>query len=379
MPVKNKILLKNDFEKNPFTAGWSVPAPRSAELAPTWSTEDAFSGKRSLFIPGGGYWESPAFAVNPFEYYKLEFRSKADDLSYWAAFFYRENCEILTADHYSSMDGSSDWIQNSYCFHGKADASMAKVRFQPQNKKNLYIDDVTVTAVTRADVCKWSDALYATIPKVKFRQAPDCWKYLPRTMDALRNGKKLRIVMLGDSIINDTSNSQFAPLVERMYPNSRLEVVASVRGGTGCWYYKDQFRIKEYVLDYKPDLLVIGGISNGNADDVQNVVKQIRAHINPDVLLMTGAVSTKEYNPMVNKEWTPTVNINGKGYRSALMRVATQEQCEFFDMAGAWGQYALSCGKPYEWFLRDPVVHANARGGMVLARILELYFAPKTR
>ena len=37
--------------------------------------------------------------------------------------------------------------------------------------------------------------------------------------------------------------------------------ITSVRGSTGCWYYKTPERIQTFVLDFEPHLVIIGGIS----------------------------------------------------------------------------------------------------------------------
>jgi hypothetical protein len=42
-----------------------------------------------------------------------------------------------------------------------------------------------------------------------------------------------------------------------------------VSGGTGCWCFKTPERVQRYVLDFKPDLLIIGGISH--RDDIDSV------------------------------------------------------------------------------------------------------------
>ena len=56
--------------------------------------------------------------------------------------------------------------------------------------------------------------------------------------------------------------------------------------------------------------------------------------------------------------------------------MAAEEEVEFLDMTGPWGQYIKDSGLACGWFMRD-VVHANERGFQVLGRILEKYFAPK--
>ena len=75
------------------------------------------------------------------------------------------------------------------------------------------------------------------------------------------------------------------------------------------------------------------------------------------------------------KAWTYSVKADGNDYRARLMRLASEENCEFLDMTGPWWQYVQDSGKTYGWF-RGDAVHANNRGTQILARILEKYFAP---
>jgi lysophospholipase L1-like esterase len=148
-----------------------------------------------------------------------------------------------------------------------------------------------------------------------------------------------------------------------------------VRGSTGCWWYKDENRVQDWVLKHKPDLLMIGGISQkGNIEAIREVIKQVRATMNPEIMLMTGAFG--EFDPKKGRNWTPTFDPNGNDYRAKLSRLAEEEKCEFLDMTGAWGQYIAESSKAMGWFKRDPV-HANERGFQILGRILERYFAPK--
>ena len=99
----------------------------------------------------------------------------------------------------------------------------------------------------------------------------------------------LRMVLLGDSIMGNTSGSSFELLLMRDYPKCKIVKIASLRSSTGCKYYQAENRVQDYVLKHNPDLLVIGGISNGgDAEAVRSVIKQVRAQ-KPDteVLLLT--------------------------------------------------------------------------------------------
>ena len=71
-------------------------------------------------------------------------------------------------------------------------------------------------------------------------------------MQRLREGGNLKIVLLGDSIMNQTCHSGFGLLLQRLYPQVKIESVASVRGSTGCWWYKEENRVEEYVSSTAP-------------------------------------------------------------------------------------------------------------------------------
>ncbi len=220
------------------------------------------------------------------------------------------------------------------------------------------------------------DFIYSDMAPLAWTPPPDRWRNLDRTIETLKRGGTLRVVMLGDSIVNDTSRSAWEKLVERLYPGARIEKVTSVRGGTGCWYYKDPVQLEEYVLKHKPDLLMIGGISHrDDIESVREVVRGVRANLDsdPEILLMTPCFGHKD--PRVDPNWTFEIPADANDFRTQLKRLAEEENTAFLDMTGPWGQYIRTCGEDIHWFKRD-IVHANARGEAILARILERFFAP---
>jgi lysophospholipase L1-like esterase len=218
------------------------------------------------------------------------------------------------------------------------------------------------------------DAVYAAMDPLRYTPPTGRWQLLPRTMQRLREGGPLKIVLLGDSIMNQTTHSGFDLLLTRLYPKVKIEKVASVRGSTGCWWYKDENRVEDYVLKHQPDLLMIGGISQRNdVDSIREVIRQVRVKQQPEILLLTPAFGFEGSDFI--KDWTYAVKPDGSDYRARLMRLASEEKCEFLDMTGPWWQYVQNSGKTYGWF-RGDAVHANERGAQILARILEKYFAP---
>jgi len=342
---------------------------------------------------------SSPFPVAPFAWYRIAFEASAPRGGMWAAVFFDARGRQLDADHYCGFGGSDEWAEQVFCFRAKATAAAARFRFHPMSAA-VRVREVAVEEVSREAVAAWADALWATMPPLDYTPPPGRWRNLPKLSGALKakgpqgpqgpQGRKtdpapsgpcgpcgpcspFRVVMLGDSIVNDTGNSPWDVLVERLHPGLRLEVVTSVRGGTGCWHYREEGRVKPCVLDFRPDLLMIGGIShNEDIEAIRSVVRQVRAAADPDILLMTGAFG-KGRDPREDLAWMPTVRPGGPGYRSRLMALAAEEGCGFLDLEGAWGAYLLAIDQPYAWLMRDDV-HANARGHQLLARILERYF-----
>lgn len=373
-----EALLQADFETNPRHTGWTARPGKEKRGAPAWTDEEVQSGAHCLTAADGS-WLSPAFAVQPCEWYSLAFQSKAKGQGYWAAFFYDEKGNELAADCYASVYKSGKWQANQTCFRGRARTVQARLAFQPLERKRIWIDDVVVRPMGRRAAAEWADTLYATLPPLAWQPPPERGTLLPQAIEKLRTGRTLRIVMLGDSIINDTSNSPWDALLERAYPGARVEVVISVRGGTGCTYYKDGNRVQEYVLDYQPDLLIIGGISHGHdAEAIRSVVKQVRAASSAEIMVTTGAVANSrrcrsEFLKHTRLPQEQAVALTD-GFIGRARAMAEEERCEFLDTRAIWDAYVKKAGESEDWFRRD-VIHANDRGKQVLGRVLERYFA----
>ena len=220
------------------------------------------------------------------------------------------------------------------------------------------------------------ESIYSKMEPVRYNPPLDRWKNLPQTKKVLSDGVELRLVMLGDSIVNDTSRSCWNLLVEKRYPNypkCRIEKITSVRGSTGCWWYKGPGRVKKFVLDHKPDLVMIGGISHrGDIDSIRDVIRQIKAASDADIMLMTGAFGNVD--PRKDNQWQKISDPNHfSEYRKGLENLARQTGAAFLDLELAWAAYIRKSGKDLDFFKRDPI-HANERGEQILGRILDSYF-----
>lgn len=218
------------------------------------------------------------------------------------------------------------------------------------------------------------ESIYSKMEPVRYNPPSGRWKYLPRTKKLLTDGGTLQVVMLGDSIVNDTSRSCWNLLVEKRYPECKIEKITSVRGSTGCWWYKEPGRVKKFVLDHKPSLVMIGGISHrGDINAIRDVIRQIKADSDADIMLMTGAFGNVD--PRKDEQWQRISNPEHfTEYRKGLEQLARHTGAAFLDMEAAWAGYIRKSDKDLDWFKRDPI-HANERGEQILGRILNSYFS----
>jgi hypothetical protein len=370
--TKSQAIFAADFAQVQGVSGWVETGLQADAAVDTLATFP----EASLVLQGVRVCKSPQFPIEALTYYQLDFDASATHKTMWALVFWDKNGTPLLADVYSSIDPVKKPQAQRFFFQAKADAVTAQLWFQNVTEEaQTRITQATISPLTdpRAYL-SWADSVYAEMPQLAEVSAPaEREQMIPRTLAALRKGEKVRVVMLGNSIINDTGNSGWEIPLEAAYPGADIEVITSVRGGTGCWYYQENNRVDPFVIRYEPDLLIIGGISHRNdTAAIHAVIRQVRAKSNPEILVLSGPVG-RQGDP--RSDSTFHIPPTGDDFRLHLQTMAQAAGVGYIDMKTDWGTYIQASGKPYDYFLRDPV-HANARGRQVLARLMYGYFAP---
>ena len=210
------------------------------------------------------------------------------------------------------------------------------------------------------------------MPPGKFTNPTADWKYLRRTRQILTEGGELRLLALGDSIVNDTMRSGWMALLQQAYPKARIQATVYVRGGGGCQHYREQGRVQKYIIPKKPDLVFIGGISQKDIDSIRDVIHQLRADL-PDVeiLLATGVFGTAD--PRDPEALAKAPYSGTSPYGKALKALAEEEHCAYLDMTTPWAEYIRSSNLHPHLFYRD-AVHANEFGEQILAKIMMAFW-----
>ncbi|HOF87744.1 MAG TPA: hypothetical protein PLZ36_06515, partial [Armatimonadota bacterium] len=231
LPAAAAPLLVADFERDPAGEGWITAGAPNDPGAPRWvEAADAPAGPHAL-AARTGYWASPLLPVTPGAYYRLDVSVKAEGNGYWHAWCYRVDAETpetepaIISGTCSQLEAAGAWTPRVMWFRADRGVTHCRVVFQPLNGKPILVDGVSVRPIARHDVVACQDAVYATMPPLGYTPPKDRWQRLAATKRALQRGRSLRVVMLGDSNVNDIASSDWHLRVERACRGARLETI----------------------------------------------------------------------------------------------------------------------------------------------------------
>lgn len=321
-------------------------------------------------------------------------------------FFYDRRGRVLP-DCYDTLYPGAEMRHYERVLYAWDEVDSFEVFFQKpwaMSEKNgdrctLEVANVKVETATWEDAAAYADSVYSRLPPIAWTPEGDWTGRLPRTMDALRTGKPWRVVMLGDSIVQDTFHSQFHALLKRAFPQSRAEWILSMRGGTGCWHYILAENFYRYVVDHRPDLLIVGGISNGRRHDetahgrdvgptgtdaMIRVAKLARERLGCEVLVVNEPLNVDlrphaipaddrplpkmDYHP----DWLSMVG-GGRVDYFGLRNRCKGAGIQWWDAHVPCYRWLFSSGLPYMHYSRD-VVHSGELGKQIIGRIMLGYF-----
>ncbi|MEI8195446.1 MAG: PEP-CTERM sorting domain-containing protein [Phycisphaerae bacterium] len=368
--VRAEVVYSTGFENPAATDLWQLNLAPTDTLSGVTTTE-AHSGQSSILLNNAYTSWSTLYTVGTLnnDYERISYYSKGPG--------------VALLDYRFQSAPSTDWQLNQIVtrvYYGYGCAISSKTN------DPVYVDDLKMEIATGADAATWSDGVYASLPVHIVPPAPvNQLANIPNTINALHTGKPLNILMVGDSIVNDTWTSNWDTLVQRNNPGSKVDAYASVRGGGGANFYKLPGNVQKYILQYdpsgtspyQPNVIMIGGISNGDAASVRDVVQQIRAAgSTAEIILMDMGAGSQEWYPLTT-DWNAPIDPNGTDYRSQLYKVALEEHTGFIDMSAVWGRYLqdLAALGQDDSILKRDAIHTNQYGQAVMARAIESYFA----
>jgi hypothetical protein len=345
---------------------------------PLYELKDAITVTQRLAEP----WASPAFALTPGRYYRMDLTTRSRAGAQVASRYIGADGKPLVVDDYNLVRSSTDWTPSHWYFQLPPGAVTGEVSVAAKPKEGeddagFEIQRIRVTGVGEAEVRIWVEAQLGSLPPLTFTPAADRWNAMPRTHARLQSGEPLRVVLLGDSIINDTFNGMLELMFKRQWPKANLSLIPSLRGGTGVAYYQQENRVKDHVLDHEPDLVIIGGICHGyDLPAMRSVVQQIRAASDTEILILTGAMAPEDF---MRKRMVPTMGISRfeaaalvRAFYTGLPSVARESGAGYFDMRSVWDRTIFESGLSSMCYMRDEL-HGDMIGKLLLSGILTRY------
>ena len=435
------ILYTGDFSVDPYSDQIVHGTLSGSGAESSWQNNNL-----TLRLAPGITWRSPSLAISPLSYVRLRFRAKLDTnilLPPIGVQAYNKNNltfksinpsaswnldplnagpsggDLIAGDNTSLINLSSQWSEQVFYSRVQSNAEQIAIQISGTDTP-FFIDDIQLEFVnSRADVATWADQIWdnryytpnpPTGPEVHTFISSEQQQRLLRTLTKLHARESIRIVLVGDSIVSDLANSAFDVLLERLFPGASISVVAAVGRGTGIDQWnpindtypfisstsqRGTLKFNEAVIEQRPDLVLLGGISNpANANGYaafEDVIGKIKAQstlaylgYQPDILIATGA-----FGPLghVSRGWYPSSDLNATAndYRGNLLRIANENNAAFFDLAGSWGEYllaalgttnlaAIESPESYNNYWRD-ATHANTFGKQILGRAFTGFFA----
>jgi len=121
--------------------------------------------------------------------------------------------------------------------------------------------------------------------------------------------------------------------------------------------------VRPYVLDYKPDLLIIGGLSNGgDAESVRSVIRQVRAAADPTCCSSSTADSAST-KPTDGNPASFDLDPQGATFRDRFRQLAIEERVEFFDVHTPWTDHLRELPPAFHLGTCGYAPHQRARAG----------------
>ncbi len=305
--------------------------------------------------------EAMALPLQPFGLYRIDYEARGARPGYCFVDFFNKAGEQNYADNYSSVDASEAYAPQSAIFMARAEAERGTVGFRPLGG-TLDVRNMRVRAIGRDDALAWMDALYAELPEVRPDLDKERWTLLPRLREALRDGRTLRVVALGDSISNDMLNGLGHLLLERDYPGTTWVPIHANGPEKSCENYRADEVLQRLVIRHRPDFFTLAGMSHA-PEHARTVIDKVRKACDN--------VETVYFDVRVDGDPAPDQRL---ARLDRMRRMGEEDGFAVWDMTTPFQECLERADQPLAWFQRDDH-HVNDRGKQILGRLYAAYFS----
>ncbi len=214
-------------------------------------------------------------------------------------------------------------------------------------------------------------------------------KLLPKTLEKLRSGRRLRILAWGDSVTvgsylarpgRDRWQEQVVARLRRRFPRAKIELVTEAWGGRNTGSYLAQppgspHNYREKVLGAKPDLVISEFVNDAGLNPQQVAQRYAKFLADFESIDAEWIILTPHY---VRPDWMGLtrqrdVDLDPRPYVAGLREFAAKRGVALADASRRWGRLWRQ-GIPYSTLLVNSINHPNARGMKLFAdALMELF------
>jgi acyl-CoA thioesterase I len=216
---------------------------------------------------------------------------------------------------------------------------------------------------------------YSFVPSVPWPVQPSQTQFLRKSRAKLHEGRLLKIIAYGDSITagGDATAPElifwrrWADELQRNYPRATVTAINGATGGDST--VQGLQRLKQKVLDQKPDLVLIGfGMNDHNnvgnvpipafGRNLSEMINRIRNETEAEIVLFSA------FPP--NPKWRFGSHRMAE-YAAATEKIAGETSCAYADIFNNWR--ALAARKKPEDLLGNNINHPNDFGHWIYFRV----------
>jgi len=214
-------------------------------------------------------------------------------------------------------------------------------------------------------------------------------RLLPKTMQKLRQGQKLRVLAWGDSVTVGTFvpdpernrwQEQFVARLRERFPQAKIELVTEAWGGRNTGTYLAEppgspHNYREKVLAARPDLVVSefvndAGLNQAQVDERYGKLLADFRKIGAEWIILTPHYTRPDMMRLTRER---EIDEDPRPYVAALRQFAPKHQVALADASLRWGRLWRQ-GIPYRSLLLNAINHPDARGMRLFADSLMQLF-----
>jgi lysophospholipase L1-like esterase len=214
-------------------------------------------------------------------------------------------------------------------------------------------------------------------------------KLLPRALEKLHSGERLRVLAWGDSVTEcryipdwerNRWQAQFVTRLREKFPKANIELVTEAWGGRNTGSYLNEppgslHNYREKVLDVKPDLIVSEFVNDAglNPKQVEERYGKLLAdfqNIGAEWIILTPHYVRPDWMGLTRER---EVDDDPRPYVAGLRQFAAKHPVALADASRRYGRLWRQ-GFPYNTLMVNSINHPDARGMKIFAdALMELF------